>query len=586
MGNPRTMTILTFDNPNQYAFAQEFIQSLTAQGIHAISDPHQLTVSTNHLVISQLLRRLVETNSTVLPYFGGQLDQWWLVGQERRALDETVARITAFIIPSYAEFDNGKRYAHLTSFDPQMNALNQIGAKLYNLGYYRWVSPGRYRETIFARLALWLKLERAEPSLELPPQYTYRDLYQLFAQALTDKNWSQAEDVLSEIRRHNLTTAENLQFLRIQWLAVQQKWLEIWDDPDFEMLARLRMPRDVRTAMITAFHHINLLHLERAADWKTAVSVFQEMRERLGTLLVGRFGATQAPVLRVFGYEALHYNDASTLENLLVVASDSETIRCLNALTSLLVPQNTVDLPNLDPLQQALFALRTNDYDSVIDLIRSIEDITTRVLLAIEVAYHSGDDLLIQEAWTIYESLSPLQKRSLSSDRRYVGLYLDFLREHNTEQKKSIWGVEESKAREAAWTGVCEVEYYLRRLVEDRYAQKFGSEWESHIKPELREKWKLTQAKDEKTFARYGMLKSSLLDYTYLGDLIGLINPQWSLFEDVFGPGKQAKQEFTRVSEAIIRVRNPLAHNRDVPLNELRRADVYCTDLLMQLTGD
>jgi hypothetical protein len=26
-----------------------------------------------------------------------------------------------------------------------------------------------------------------------------------------------------------------------------------------------------------------------------------------------------------------------------------------------------------------------------------------------------------------------------------------------------------------------------------------------------------------------------------------------------------------------------LAHNRVVPINELRRSDVYCTDLLMQL---
>jgi hypothetical protein len=81
------------------------------------------------------------------------------------------------------------------------------------------------------------------------------------------------------------------------------------------------------------------------------------------------------------------------------------------------------------------------------------------------------------------------------------------------------------------------------------------------------------------------MPKSSLLDYTYLGDLVGLINKQWQLFADVLGAGKEAKSEFTRMTAAIIRVRNPLAHNRDVPLNELRRADVYCTDLLMLLRG-
>jgi len=30
----------------------------------------------------------------------------------------------------------------------------------------------------------------------------------------------------------------------------------------------------------------------------------------------------------------------------------------------------------------------------------------------------------------------------------------------------------------------------------------------------------------------------SLLDYSYLNDLLALINAEWSLFRDVFGSGK------------------------------------------------
>lgn len=578
------MTTVTFADSNQYAFAQEFVRPLVNQGVRVMADPHQLTLTTNHAAINLLFQRLAKTNAAILPYLGNRSDQWLLVGQDRRALDEMLARVTAFVIPSYAEFGDGARFAQLSLFDPQKNKLNQLGAQLYNLGYYKWESPPGYRETILARLSLWLKLEEIEPSLELPPQYGYRDLHQLFTQALSAKNWLTAENVLSEMRRLNLTTAENLQFLYLQRLAEQQRWQDIWDDPDFAVLARLRMPRAVRSAMLTAFHQVNLLALERAGEWETAIVIFQEMQERLGTLLLGRFDVTQTPVLRVFGYQALLNNDVTALEGLLIEASDSETIQCLNQLKSLLASaDNKTSITIQDPLQRAVLALKANDYDTVIEVIKAIDDINARVLLAVEIAYHSRDDLLIQEAWAIYQSLSPEQKQALMADGRYVGIYLDFLRESNTDQPQSIWGAEQGKERHVAWNGVCEVEHYLRRLIEGRYAQKFGNDWMLQINPEMRDKWAESQAKDERTFARYGMPRSSLLNYTYLGDLVSLINKQWQLFEDVFGVGKVAKQEFTRVTEAIIRVRNPLAHNRDVPLNELRRADVYCTDLLFQL---
>jgi hypothetical protein len=323
--------------------------------------------------------------------------------------------------------------------------------------------------------------------------------------------------------------------------------------------------------------------LERNEAWEAAFNRFQETDERLGTLLVGRFGITQAPVIRVFGYQALLNNNATSIDRLLAEAPDSETIRCLNALKSLLTPEEDAAQPVLDPLQQALLALRQDNYDEVINLIASIDDITARVLLAIEIAFHSRDEILVKEAWTIYQSLSPEQRQTLITDPHYVDRYLDFLQEANTEQPISIWGADVAKARHTAWTGICDVEYRLRRLIENRYASQFGEDWESRINPDLREKWASIRAKDEKTFVQYGLPEPPLLDYTYLGDLVGLINKQWSLFEDVFGKGKSAKREFTRIAEAIIRIRNPLAHNRDVPVNELRRAEVYCTDLLLQL---
>ena len=576
-------TAITFINQAQYEFVTEFLRQLKASGFLITTKPKQLTVQTNNRVINRLLERLAVTNSTVLPYFDKQQDQWFLVGQDRRILDQTLSRIAPFIIPSYAEFSGNGGLAQLVPFIPHKDKLNQLGQQLYTLGYYSWLSPATYRSTILDRLNIWLELEAKQPAIPLPEKHNYHDLYQIFEQALAASNWSKANKVLHEMQRLNLITAENLQFLRIQWLAQQQKWQEIWEHPDFATLAKLRMPRDVRAAMLTAFHHTMLLPLERTEEWETAFTVFQEARVHLGTLLVGRFGLAQAPVLRVFGYQALFDGDHTTISQLQADAPDAETRRCLNALEKLL-PPIADDKPLVtDPLRQVLLELRAGNYDQAIALIKSIEDIVERVLLAIEVAYHSNDDDLAQEAWAIYQRLSPEQKDALTKDHRYVSLYLDFLRERNVAQPNAIWSSEEAKARETALNGVFTVEYRLRRLIETRYAEKFGDDWELHIKPELREKWEVAKNKDEKTFAQYGMSQSSLLDYTYLGDLVGLINTQWSLFQDIFGAGKAAKREFTRKTEAIIRVRNPLAHNRTVPINELKRADVYCTDLLIEL---
>jgi hypothetical protein len=574
---------ITFNSQTQYEFVNEFLNSFSRSEFNVTTKARQLSARTNSLVINRLLERLAISNCSILPYYGEQQDQWYLVGGERSLLDQTLRQIVPFIIPTYAEFVGDMALAQLLPFVPNRDEVNRLGRQLYDLGYYSWVSSNDDRSTILERLNIWLDLASKQPAIPLTEEHNYRDMYSQFEQALSTSNWSEAESVLLEMQRLNLITSENLQFLRIQLLAKQQRWQDIWNHDDFSALANLRMPSKVRAAMLAAFHHTMLLPLEMVDNWQKAFAVFQESQPLLGTLLVGRFGITDAPVLRVFGYQALEEGDRNTLARLHADASDAETRKCLKALEHLLPPISDDTPLSSDPLRQVLLELHSGNYDKAIALIKSIDDIIERVLLAVEVAYHSGDDDLVKEAWAIYQRLSPEQKNSLAEDSRYVGLYLNNLRQSNLPQPRAIWPPDEAKERNAALEGIFAVEFRLRRLIEIRYSAKFGDEWVEQIKPEQREMWKIAQIKDDKTFAKYGMTQSSMLDYTYLGDLVGLINRQWSLFQDVFGKDKPAKQNFTSKTEAIIRVRNPLAHNRHVPINELRRADVYCTDLLLEL---
>lgn len=147
-----------------------------------------------------------------------------------------------------------------------------------------------------------------------------------------------------------------------------------------------------------------------------------------------------------------------------------------------------------------------------------------------------------------------------------------------------IWAPEEKAARDTAWNHICELESRLRILVTRRYENQYGEDWlEKRVEEDLRVAWEATQEKEEDTHIHYGTTVPPLLHYSYLADLRDLINREWSLFHDVFGSGKTAKRELQGKIEAINRVRNPLAHNRAVPENELKRAEVYCTDILLQL---
>ncbi len=142
------------------------------------------------------------------------------------------------------------------------------------------------------------------------------------------------------------------------------------------------------------------------------------------------------------------------------------------------------------------------------------------------------------------------------------------------------WPLEEDRLRQAVWQKIGHLELCLRRLVRNRYEVAHGENWpERFFVPEKLTKLQETQAKEERRFAG----SYHLLDYAYLQDLLELVNRQWLLFQDLFGEEKKAKGPMTEKVQAIVKVRNPLAHNRVVPEEELRQAEVYCGDVLRQL---
>jgi len=132
------------------------------------------------------------------------------------------------------------------------------------------------------------------------------------------------------------------------------------------------------------------------------------------------------------------------------------------------------------------------------------------------------------------------------------------------------------------------VEQRLRMVIAERYEKQYGAAWVEHVQAKhkfMYEHWHTNMLKDRTAFKVYSNHSPEMLEYARFDDLIELINAQWQLFRDLldFRADTRNKAIFTDKMSQIAIVRNPLAHNRSIPENEMLRARVLCTDILLAL---
>ena len=135
----------------------------------------------------------------------------------------------------------------------------------------------------------------------------------------------------------------------------------------------------------------------------------------------------------------------------------------------------------------------------------------------------------------------------------------------------------------AVWRRVEDVELRLRKLVADRYAQKWGAGVTDRIRRMLGdEAWATIEKNREKHQKQYplspGAPSVDALAYAYLGQLsqLMLANDAWDMFRAHF----KDKRQLEDIVKSITPVRNDRAHFRQVPVRELQRCQIACDDLL------
>ena len=383
------------------------VASRTAELVGDVTiHPDIMQINSTNATFIDMLRRVGREPTAILLAPVAKYDRWIVAGSDIHQLERTMQHLSSFLIPSYMTF---RQRNTVEPFEGQ-DEFSVAARSLYPAGCYKLVSRRKDREDVLQRLQSYFTLNIQQPTrhAELPTWNAYRDLYEQFRLALATEQWDQASDIIATIQQHHLTTANNVQFLRVIWLARQKRWNDLWNYDGYERLAMLEtVPRAVRQAMLSALYHQKLLPLERAKDWDNALDMFVSVYGRLHKLLSTRAGLDDPAVVCVFGYLAAQQNDALLMRELRQLPGlDAVTDRILAALAG------NMDEPPLDQMtddelyQLAATRLAEGQYDTAFtaaSMLRTRRD--ERILIMIQAAIRGDDLKRANKALETYDSM-------------------------------------------------------------------------------------------------------------------------------------------------------------------------------------
>jgi hypothetical protein len=364
--------------------------------------------------VAEMVRRAELGHPFALPFAGKSIDWWIVLGVDQVDLDQAILRIGRALIPSHALFSPHPTTATLLKFESGKSALQDLGAQLFPNGYYRFESPSdpAARRLVCERLLRWARLEAEKPIVRIATTPTYAELAARFHSATAASQWSEGERAIAELEKYNLCSADNLRFLKIVLLARQGRWHEIWHAPDLNLILQLRLPRAVRAALLAAFHASELAALEESCRFEQAIEVFRTARPLLGTLLSGRFGLEQAPVIMTFAYEAVVTGNRAYLDHLLTLAHPPLAEKLLR-LSSLLSPKP--DIEPLTPEQRVRAALQLGEFEEALVSADAITNRVRRLVARIEIAARAGEGSLALAVLREVESLPQSERNELEA---------------------------------------------------------------------------------------------------------------------------------------------------------------------------
>lgn len=203
---------------------------------------------------------------------------------------------------------------------------------------------------------------RSRHVLEIRP--THSDLLRDFRLALLRKDDESARALLDDIRRHGDVSAENLRYLRIEYLAAFHRWVEMRELPHLRALLQSRRPRAVSENLLRMVWWTELVGVEN----QSARSAFAG-RDVMGTFgpLLRSIWVPSSPEGRIVGFlAALSDADAIRQDQLLDGAADeAERVRLRDLATA--GSAATAPTPVAPAADDMVVAFEQGRYSEVID---------------------------------------------------------------------------------------------------------------------------------------------------------------------------------------------------------------------------
>jgi hypothetical protein len=362
-------------------------------------------------LVSEMIARFIKGETAVLPYNGlGDKLLLLVLNDDERQLFLHASELENFLVPVWAEpLTYGVKF-----FSPNKGLFGLLGSQLFPRGFVCFSSPVSLHDEVLKVLKKWVQLDFYRPG-ELS-EATELDVYTLrrqFHEAITIKNWDEAFKVLGMLRQGHWLSDENNSFLKIQLLGAQGKWLDIWEDESFEIIAYLEpLPVLVRATLLKAFYFNIVLTAEKDGGSNAAVQALSLHRSRLGTLLRFRAGLEGDLFIRLFAYQAVLTENRATLERLLTETSQ-EDMRTL--LVDLLkrVPDVVVKSVQKTPLALAKQYFAEGQYDEAYICLLDAPPSIQRTQLLLGSAAMSEDKNFFNEAKEAFQQLSEEDKHEV-----------------------------------------------------------------------------------------------------------------------------------------------------------------------------
>jgi hypothetical protein len=363
----------------------------------------------------QIVDRLDKGKPGVLVFHASETDSWFVTGKSQPELEYMMDILRRFIIPSYAVYDQDHAQFYLYSQDKDLHKA----AKELFAGFYHFRSPKNNYDVIQSKIKQAIKLidqSKSVPIINLT-HHSYRHWFEEFRTALSLQDWEDAEKIISTISTLNLTSSDNLSFLRIELYARQGQWQKVYEHPEYALLAQISTPRSIQQAMLNAFHYTNLVPHEQQENWDECLEVLKNERSKLGILLSERSGLTQDAILRIFAYLAVIDDEPNAFKKVQNDAtnSDFQTKYILSTLENRFTVISKPTETDEELSKKTFGLLSDGDLEMAWHYSEQIRDYIKRMIAQLKIARQSRDLQKREKIVNEYTKLPPENRDQLHS---------------------------------------------------------------------------------------------------------------------------------------------------------------------------